>query len=412
MSDTNSTTGGLSHERLQHLKATIEADIAQGRYRGAAIIVARHGEVGLCETLGECRADDRRPVAQDSVFSLFSLTKALTNVLVFRAIELGLLSFHTKVSSVIPEFSGKPREDLTIYHLMTHSTGLPGVFTPVPGMCIDKLDEIIAAICKYVHAVEEPGQRVNYSPMAAHALLGEMLRRTDPAGRSFRQLIDDELFKPLRMNDTSVGVRKDLQPRHIVPEFPPTFPATHPGHSNLGPNGAFEEEHAEMPWVGVVSTIGDMFRFGEMLRNGGELDGVRILSPTMLDYVTQLHTGDKPNELYKALALGRGWQPYPAYIGIGFSLRGDAICQHQFGTLTSPRTFGNHGAGSTVLWVDPELDMTFVCLTTALMDEGDNIERFQRLADIAVSAAIPKLTAARFHSTTQFRQLHQEIILP
>jgi CubicO group peptidase (beta-lactamase class C family) len=163
--------------------------------------------------------------------------------------------------------------------------------------------------------------------------------------------------------------------------------ATHPGHSNLGPNGAFEEEHAEMPWVGAVSTTPDMFRFAEMLRRGGSLDGARILSPQMIALARRNWTGDKPNELYKMLAHKRGWEPSPAYIGLGFSLRGTAVCHHQFGTLASPGTFGNYGAGSALYWVDPELDVTFVCLTAGVMESNDNIERFQRLCDIAVSAA-------------------------
>jgi len=115
---------------------------------------------------------------------------------------------------------------------------------------------------------------------------------------------------------------------------------------------------------------------------------VRILSPAILDMATRNRTGDKPNDLYSAIGAARGWEPYPAYIGLGFFVRGEAICHHQFGTLASPRTFGNTGFGSTLFWVDPEKDMTFVCLTSGVMDEGDNIERFQRLSDIAHSAAI------------------------
>ena len=143
-----------------------------------------------------------------------------------------------------------------------------------------------------------------------------------------------------------------------------------------------------MPWVGGISTAHDVYRFAEMLRRGGELDGVRIISPSILDQATRNRTGDKPNELYKELAIMRGREPSPAYIGIGFSLRGSAICHHQFGTMTSPRTHGNYGAGSTLFWVDPELDMSFACVTAGVMDEGDNIVRFQRLSDIAVSAAV------------------------
>ena len=379
---------GLRRDRLNHLEAVIAEDVARGRYHGAVICVGRHGELALHAAIGHGYADRRQPLSRKTVFSLFSVTKAITNVLVFRAIERGDLAFTTKVSSIIPEFSGGEREALTIYHLMTHSTGLPGVFSPKPGMYIDRLDEIVAAICENVHATEPAGQKVNYSPMAAHALLGEMVRRTDPKRRRYRQIVQDEVFAPLGMKDSAVGLRKDLRKRKIVPLFLSPGPIEHLGHSDFGPNGAFEEEDAEMPWVGVVSTAHDMHRFAEMLRRGGELDGARILGPAILDQATRNRTGDKPNELYMQLALSRGWAPYPAYVGIGFSLRGEAICHHQFGTLTSPRTFGNHGLGSTVFWVDPERDMTFVCLTAGVMDEADNIERFQRLSDIAVSAAV------------------------
>jgi CubicO group peptidase (beta-lactamase class C family) len=378
---------GLDAARLQHLKATIEADIESGRYHGAAIVVARDGQIGLHEALGRVRSTSQNPVRKDSVFSLLSVTKAITNVLVLRALERGQLSLFTKVSSLIPEFSGPPRSEITVEHLLTHRSGLPGVYSPRPGMNLDRLDEIIGAICSSLHGVDAPGTRVNYSPMAGHALLGELLRRTDPQKRSYRKIVQDDLFTPLGMKDSSIGVRADLKSRHIPPELPPEFPATHPGSSNLGTHGAFEEENSEMPWVGGFATVGDMYRFAEMLRRGGELDGARILSPRMIDMATRNYTGDLPNELFAARGRTRGWQPSPAYIGLGFQLRGEEMSRHIFGTLTSPRTFGNQGAGSTLYWVDPELGMSFVCLTVRVLEDGDNIERFQRLSDIAVSAA-------------------------
>ncbi len=380
--------GGLDGARLAHLERTIQRDIADGRYLGAAVLVARHGEIGLLAAMGTQRSDDPKPVKEDSVFSLFSMTKAFTNVLVLRAIELGRFALTTKVSDIIPEFSGKPRENITLQHLLTHRTGLPPVFTPAPGMPIDRLDVIVKAICGTLHAADEPGGRIAYSPMAAHALMGEILQRTDPEGRRYRDIVAQDLLDPLGLASTAIGVRPDLKARHIVPEFPPSFPATHPSHSVPGPHGAFADPEAEMPWVGGVSTVTDIWRFAEMLRRGGDLDGKRILAPRTIDLATRNMTGDQPNEIYKAMALSRGWQPYPAYIGLGFSLRGDEICHHQFGTLSTPRAFGNHGAGSTLFWIDPELDMTFVCLTTRLLPEADNVERFQRLSDIAISAAV------------------------
>jgi len=379
---------GLDAKRLRHLKAVIEDDIKRGRYYGGVILVARNGVIGLHEAIGLVDPKTRKPVTKKSIFSLFSTTKAITNVLVFRAIERGEFALTTKVSEIIPEFSGGQRQHITFYHLLTHSSGLPSVFTPKPGMYIDRLDEIVAAICANVHCAAAPGEVINYSPMAAHALMGEAVRRTDPRKRSYRRLVEDEILKPLKMKDTSIGVREDLRARKIVPIFLDRSPIDHLGHSNLGPNGAFEEENSEMPWVGCISTVSDLFRFAEMLRRGGELDGARILSPAILDLATRNWSGEKPNELYKPLVTARGWEPYPANQGIGFQVRGDAICHGLFGTLTSPRTFGNYGAGSSLFWVDPERQLTFVCLTAGVMNGVDNIERFQRLSDIAVSAAI------------------------
>ncbi len=378
---------GLVRERLQHLKTAIEADVARKRYFGAVVAVARHGVLGLLESIGHADREGRRALRTDSVFSLFSVTKAFTNVLVFRAIERGELALTTRVSAVIPEFSGGPREAVTFYDLLTHSSGLPSVFLARPDMYIDRLDEVVAAICAELQCEAPPGERVTYAPMAAHALMGEAVRRLDPAHRSYRRLVEEEIFAPLEMRDSSIGVRRDLKSRHVVPDFIDPMPIQHLGHSNLGPNGAFEEEHGEMPWVGAISTVPDLVRFAEMLRCGGTLDGARILSPALLEQAVINRTGDKPNELYKELALSRGWQPSPAYIGLGFFLRGEAICHHQFGTLSSPRTFGHTGAGSTIFWVDPARDLTFVCLTAGVINEADNIERFQRLSDMVLAAA-------------------------
>jgi len=378
----------FSAERLDHLRRVIAEDIAAGRYFGAVLAIARAGQLGLHEAIGHADAAASRALRLDSVFSIFSVTKAITNVLVLRAIELGRFALTTRISDLVPEFSGGLRNQITVHHLLTHTSGLPIVFAIKPDMYIDRLDEVVAAVCAHIQPAEPPGERVAYSPLANHALLGEALRRTDPKRRSYRAIVHDDLLAPLGMGDSSVGLRRDLRARHVVPDFRGNFPITHPGHSNLGPNGAFEEEDAEMPWVGLASTVPDLLRFAEMLRRGGELDGSRILSPAMLELATRNWTGEKPNELYKALFEQRGWPPAPAYLGLGFALRGTAMCHHLYGTLTSPGTFGNYGAGSALYWVDPARELTFVCLSAGVMNSLDNIERFQRLSDIAVAAAL------------------------
>ena len=377
----------LSEERLAHLQQVIADDVAAGRYYGAVIAVARGGRLGVHAAIGKADAAGKQPLQLDSVFSIFSVTKAITNVLVLRSVELGRFALTTRISDLVPQFSGGLRNQITIHHLLTHTSGLPIVFAIKPDMYIDRLDEMVAAVCANIFPAEPPGERVAYSPLANHVLLGEALRRTDPKRRGYRAIVEEDLLHPLKMRDTSVGLRRDLRARHVIPDLRGNFPITHPGHSNLGPNGAFQEEDAEMPWVGVASTVADMLRFAEMLRRRGELDGVRILSPATLTLATRNWTGERPNELSKARYEQRGWPAEPAYMGLGFALRGTALCHHLFGTLASPGTFGNHGAGSTLYWIDPERDLSFVCLTAGVMDSLDNIERFQRLSDIAISAA-------------------------
>jgi CubicO group peptidase (beta-lactamase class C family) len=378
---------GLNAERLQHLKSVIEDDIKKDLYFGGAIIVARHGEIGLYEAFGYADSKATTKVRKDSVFSLFSVTKSFTNVLVLRAIELGQFALTTKIRDVIPDFGGQGRDDITVFHLLTHSSGMPPIYTPKEGMYIDRLDEMVATICELVPAAYPTGSRVDYSALVSHAMLGMMLVRTDPKARSFRQIANEEVLFPLGLKDTSVGRRRDLKERHLVPEFRGNSPTQHLGHSNFGPNGAFEEEDAEMPWVGMISTALDMYRFAEMLRRFGEGNGVRILSPTSVKLARRNWTGDKPNEVFKKLCIERGWPVIPACIGLGFPLRGEAIGVNLYGSMTSPNTMGGYGAGTTIWWVDPELDLTFVGLMTGVMNADANYLRWRRLSDIAVSAA-------------------------
>ena len=379
---------GFDSGRLDLLTAAVERDIAADLYFGGVISVKRGGQAAYLKTFGYSSPAKDRKVAEDSVFSLFSVTKAFTNILIFQAIERGLVTLTTPVAKIIPEFAGGLRDRITVFHLLTHSAGLPTMFEARPGMYIDRLAEVIAAICQVALPIEAAGARVDYAPLFNHALLGETARRLDLKKRSYREILREDLFEPLGMKDTSMGVRRDLKARHLIPEFRGNYPIQHLGHSNLGPNGAFEEEDAEMPWVGCVSTAGDMMRFAEMLRGGGTLDGRRIVSRALVERARTVWTDDKPNEFYANGIRAAGGIAPPANIGLGFSVRGHQMGTSLFGTLASPSTFGAHGAGTTLFWVDPERDISFVGLMTGLMKTIDNLSRWERLCDIVNAAAL------------------------
>jgi CubicO group peptidase (beta-lactamase class C family) len=125
-----------------------------------------------------------------------------------------------------------------------------------------------------------------------------------------------------------------------------------------------------------------------MLRSEGALNGERIIAPAVLDVATTNQTGDARNDLYARLAIANGWETLPAFIGLGFMLAGIGLAPNMFGTFPSPRTFGNYGAGSTLFWVDPASQVTFVCLTAGVLAHAPNIERFHRLSDMVAAAVL------------------------
>lgn len=387
----NDNHSALDPVALQRLRDRIAADIDRGLYDGAVINISRHGEVGLEEAIGYADRAQNRPAQREDVFRIFSMTKALTNVLVLQALDRGLLSLSTRVVDVIPEFWGKDRfraakkDKINIVQLLTHRAGLVTTPNPLPYAELGNLENVIAAICQ-MDVVGDPGATFNYSPTLNHALLGEIARRVTGAA-SYRELVQREIFGPLGMNDSAIGAPAGWDDRYVpVKGYLPDSGWL--DNSDIEIMNDIIDEHAEMPWVGAVSTTPDMHRFAEMLRRGGELEGHRVLSPGILELATTNHTGDALNDLYAGIAMARGWEIPPGNYGLGFALSGTGTHPSFFGPATSPRTFGNYGAGSTLFWVDPERDMTFTCLTAGVMDEGDNVDRFQQLSTMAVACAL------------------------
>lgn len=372
------------------MEAAIEADIEKGLYDGAVIVVARAGHIGLRKAIGFADRSRQRPAKMNDVFRVLSLSKAFTNALVLAAVDSGRLALTTRVIDVIPEFAGsdrfrgKNKDRVTISHLMSHRAALVPTPTPLPYEQLGNLSNVVAAICE-LDLIGVPGEAVNYSPALVHAVLGEMLRRVWGGERSFSELAREELFEPLGMTSTAFGLPDDLGER-VVPLVARFETSPWLGPSDIEVLNDVIRADAELPWVGAVSSADDVFRFAEMLRRGGEIDGTRILSRPILEQATRIWTGSARNDLYRDLYLQAGWDPAPANLGLGFALRGEGLHHTIFGTQTSPGTFGNAGAGSSLFWVDPAREVTFACLCSGVMRELPNIERFQRLSDMAIAA--------------------------
>ena len=378
---------GFDAGRLAHVERLIDADIDAARYDGAAIRVTRGGHVVLSASRGLAERTSGRRLESDAVFTTMSVGKQFTAAIVLNRVERGDLRLMMPVAELIPEFGNRGKERMTLFQLLTHTSGIASRVPIVPPEDLVSIERLVAWAC---HTTPEsvPGERVNYSIVVAHAVMAEMVRRAEGAKRSFGRILDEDLFRPLGMADTSLGPRPDLVRRvcPVVARF--TEPGLFAPFEIEGIGALLSMPGAELPAGGFLTTIGDLSRFVEMLRRGGELDGARILSPAMLDLATRNWTGDKPNALLDYTVQMRGWAPFPASIGLGFFVRGEAIIPGPFGNLSTPRTFGGLGAGSTGFWIDPVRDLTFSFLSTGLMEDSHHVERLSRLSDVVVAALV------------------------
>jgi CubicO group peptidase (beta-lactamase class C family) len=378
---------GLDPDRLERIKQFIEQDTGKGLYDGAVFIVARHGTIAAYEAVGSTDLAKKRPAKIDDYFFIMSLTKQMTVVRVLMDIERGKFDLTTPIMDVIPEFGVKGKQRITVWHILTHTSGLN---TEIPfTLPVDKLGvmEQVVATLSNERVLYTPGSLMTYNATTAHAIVAVMVQRLDEKKRPFRQILMEDVFMPLGMKDTSFTLTDRFKER-IVPvvlrdKTPGLFDA-----SLIEALNFLSNEQMELPAGGGISTANDIFLFSEMLRRGGELNGARVLSPETVKLATSNQTGDMVNHLMDYMREMYGWPQFPAYLGLSFFLRGEGTFPHPFGIGTSPCTYGGLGAGSTMFWVDPERDLSFVFLSAGLMEEGRSFLRHQRLSDMVVSAVV------------------------
>jgi len=384
---TSSPEPEFDPERLERLRAAIRDDVDAVRYDGCVLLVAHRGRVAIHEAFGfSDRAAGRLARTEDVFFSM-SIAKQLTNTMVMMRVEGGQLGIHTRVADVVPAFGQKGKHNVTIGDLMIHKAGLPLGLPPMPPELIGDIDAMTDVACGLLPE-GVPGTRVNYSALIAHSVLASILRRLDGGRRSYREMLADELLEPLGMSETSLGARADLESR-CVPivardRSPDMFDP-----DLLEGLAALLTDRFELPAGGCLTTANDFFRFAECFRRGGELDGVRILSPSTIRLMTTNQTGDMPNCLWDYARASHGWPVFPAYLGYGFFVRGEgAWFPSPLGLSSSPGTYGGFGAGSNCFWVDPARDLVCVYLSAGLMAETQSTLRHQRIADLVQAALI------------------------
>jgi CubicO group peptidase (beta-lactamase class C family) len=361
---------GLNQQSLDRLDALIRRHIKEGKYPGAQIAVARHGKLALFESYGAARIKPSRvPARSDTLWLLYSNTKVITACAIWILVEQGALRFTDRVAMHVPGFEANGKKDITVLQVLTHQGGFPAAEVP-PAAWKDH-DLLRRTVCKF--ALEwTPGSKLSYHPLAAHwvaAVLIEALAKVD-----YRDFIRKNVIEPLGLERELFLGLPDREHRRTADMYEPSKDGSR--QTKREENNTAEFRRAGVPGGGGYATARAMAAFYQMMANQGTLNGVRLLSPRMVTYVTRNFTGDRVDE-YMGMPMHRGLGPHSR--GITATIRG-------LGSLASPRTFGHGGVGSSYCWADPDSGVSFAYLTNSRVPDPWHSERMDRVSNFIHSA--------------------------
>ncbi|HEV8584287.1 MAG TPA: serine hydrolase domain-containing protein [Methylomirabilota bacterium] len=361
---------GLDGAALERLMELVTRHVAEARYPGAQLAIARHGKLALVRTLGDARLDPKRAAAKDdTLWLLYSNTKVLTACAVWLLAERGALAFTDPVAAHVPGFEVNGKGEITIIQLLTHQGGFPNA--DVPAQAWDDHELLRKTVCEFTPEFA-PGSKVHYHGRAAHwtaAVLIEALTRTD-----YRKFIREQITIPLGLgDDIFVGLPDGEHARAVDMHEP--GPDGRPVKRADENNAPFRR--AGTPGGGGYATARGMAAFYQMLLNGGTLGSRRLLSPRTLAYVIRNYTGDRVD----------AYMGMPMHRGLGPHLRGITDTIRGLGSFASPRTFGHGGVGSSYCWADPDSGVSFAYITNNRVPDPWHSQRMDLVSN-AVHAAI------------------------
>jgi CubicO group peptidase (beta-lactamase class C family) len=360
---------GLSSERLARIKPLMQKHIDDGTTGGILTMVARKGKLAHLEMVGMRDIDNKKPITEDTIFRIYSMSKAITSIAVMTLYEEGRFNLDDPVSKYIPEFENlmvfkdsteaglvldSLENEMTIRHLFTHSSGLTYGWG---GRVVDRmygktkifekgstLKQMVEKLGK-IPLVHHPGTEWEYS--VSIDVLGYLVEVI--SGMPFEKYLQQRIFKPLGMVDTGFSVPESKRDRYselyrwneeeekleVVEESP------------LG-----EDKYKFFPsgGGGLVSTASDYIRFCQMMLNGGELDGARILGRKTVDLI---RSNNLPKDVFVDDDGNIGF-------GLGYAITLDVVGS---GGMASVGAYYWGGAAATIFWIDPEEELIGLLMT-------------------------------------------------
>jgi CubicO group peptidase (beta-lactamase class C family) len=366
---------GLSTERLQRITEVVRRYIDAKNVAGAVTLVARRGKIAYFEAQGLADIEANKPMAKDSIFRLASMSKPITGVAIMMLVEEGKVRLSDPVSRFIPEFknldkvavakpgaqagpaggrggrgrAGGPEavpfdvvsatREITIRDLLTHGSGLVSGGLGASAAPTRTPTDTLATYVSKLAAVPldfQPGTLWRYSGGAGFDVLSRVVEVV--SGQTFDQYLKQRIFDPLGMKDTAFSLTGDRVPRLAL--------LYQRGENGLQRNT--QNQPTTTPYFsgagGLMSTADDYVQFGQMMLNGGELNGKRLVSPKTMELMTSNHTGDMVNGQFGRPPRGMGF-------GLSMQVVEDPVAAD---LRVSKGAYGWAGGTGVSFWVEPK----------------------------------------------------------
>ena len=389
---------GLSSQRLERAGQSFKAQIEKGRFPGAVVVIARKGKVAYFEAFGQRDPASGTPMSKDAIFRLYSMTKPFASVAAMMLVEDGKLTLADPVSKYFPQLASLqvavPKEDadgkttytlvpaerpITVQDLLRHTSGFvypnntpnQRVKEAYLATGVDWRDvspaEQIERLAK-VPLAHQPGTVWEYG--LSTDVLGRVVEAV--SGMSLSAFLSERLFAPLKMMDTAFVVPKQKVARLAQP-----FATDKETGKPITLLDVTVAQKNDAGGAGSAATAGDYARFCQMLLNGGQLDGVRLLSRATVAYMTSDHL-DTIKPAIPTLQPGYGF-------GLGFAVR-KAVGVNS--TIGSAGEYNWGGAAGTGFWIDPKEQLVAIVMTQTVPGPAQRFDRalfrhavYQAIAD-------------------------------
>lgn len=332
---------GMDADQLAEIETVVATGIEEQKMPGCVVMVGHKGRIVYHRAFGHRQlVPEKLPMKPDTVFDMASLTKPIaTATSIMTLVDAGQIDVHAPVSKYVPEFAANGKQDITVHQLLTHMGGL------IPDNSLkDYLDgpkkafERIYALKTY----KEPGTKFVYTDVG-FIMLADIVRRL--TGKDVHEYSQQKIFRPLGMTETGYVPSRPLQKRAAVTQERDGQPMRGQVHDPRA-----WELNGIAGHAGLFSTAKDLSRYCQMMINGGQLDGVRILSPEAFRLMTE------PVEVSSGLRT-RGWDMKSPYS----SNRGETM---------SDAAFGHGGFTGTAMWIDPKLELFVIFLSNRVHPDG------------------------------------------